>query len=63
MSFSDRSEAAFSQLSGKRTFTSLSLHEIARKADITPTSFYQYFCDLDKLELTMVDESSLILVN
>ena len=50
-------EAAFSQLSAERSFTSLSLREVAREAGIAPTSFYRHFRDVDELGLTMVDES------
>ena len=49
-------EAAFSQLSAERSFTSLSLREVAREAGIAPTSFYRHFKDVDELGLTMVDE-------
>lgn len=54
-------EAAFSQLSAERSFTSLSLREVARQAGIAPTSFYRHFRDVDELGLTMVDESGLML--
>ncbi|WP_316250612.1 HTH-type transcriptional repressor FabR, partial [Photorhabdus kayaii] len=54
-------EAAFSQLSAERSFTSLSLREVAREAGIAPTSFYRHFRDVDELGLTMVDESGLML--
>ena len=54
-------EAAFSQLSAERSFTSLSLREVAREAGIAPTSFYRHFKDVDELGLTMVDESGLML--
>ncbi|WP_157871140.1 MULTISPECIES: HTH-type transcriptional repressor FabR [Arsenophonus] len=54
-------KAAFSQLSADRSFTSLSLREVAREAGIAPTSFYRHFRDVDELGLTMVDESGLML--
>ena len=54
-------DAAFSQLSAERSFTSLSLREVAREAGIAPTSFYRHFKDVDELGLTMVDESGLML--
>ncbi|UVK76830.1 MAG: DNA-binding transcriptional repressor FabR [Sodalis sp. Fle] len=54
-------EAAFSQLSAKRSFASLSLREVARQTGIAPTSFYRHFRDMDELGLTMVDESGLML--
>ncbi|MGL5344237.1 MAG: HTH-type transcriptional repressor FabR [Plesiomonas sp.] len=54
-------DAAFSQLSVERSFSSLSLREVAREAGIAPTSFYRHFRDMDELGLTMVDESGLML--
>lgn len=54
-------EAAFGQLSAEKSFSSLSLREVAREAGIAPTSFYRHFRDVDELGLTMVDESGLML--
>lgn len=54
-------DAAFSQLRAERSFSSLSLREVAREAGIAPTSFYRHFRDIDELGLTMVDESGLML--
>lgn len=54
-------EAAFNQLSSERSFSQLSLREVAREAGIAPTSFYRHFRDVDELGLTMVDESGLML--
>lgn len=54
-------EAAFGQLSADKSFSSLSLREVAREAGIAPTSFYRHFRDVDELGLTMVDESGLML--
>lgn len=54
-------DAAFAQLSAERSFSSLSLREVAREAGIAPTSFYRHFKDMDELGLTMVDEGGLIL--
>lgn len=54
-------QAAFNQLSAERSFSSLSLREVAREAGIAPTSFYRHFRDMDELGLTMVDESGLML--
>jgi len=34
-------DAAFNQLSAERSFSSLSLREVAREANIAPTSFYR----------------------
>ncbi|MCL1077165.1 HTH-type transcriptional repressor FabR [Parashewanella spongiae] len=54
-------DAAFNQLSAERSFSSLSLREVAREANIAPTSFYRHFKDLNELGLTMVDEGGLAL--
>jgi AcrR family transcriptional regulator len=53
--------AAFSQLSADRSFSNLSLREVAREAGVAPTSFYRHFSDMDELGLTMVDEGGLLL--
>lgn len=54
-------QAAFSLLDDNRSFTSISLREVARVANIAPTSFYRHFSDINELGLTMVDESGLAL--
>lgn len=54
-------DAAFNQLSAERSFSSLSLREVAREANIAPTSFYRHFKDMNELGLTMVDEGGLTL--
>lgn len=54
-------DAAFNQLSAEKSFSNLSLREVAREAGVAPTSFYRHFRDMDELGLTMVDESGLIL--
>ncbi|WP_353896651.1 HTH-type transcriptional repressor FabR [Aliikangiella maris] len=54
-------EAALNQLSADKSFASLSLREVAREADIAPTSFYRHFKDMEELGLTLVDESGLTL--
>lgn len=53
--------AAFNQLTADKSFSNLSLREVAREAGIAPTSFYRHFKDMDELGLAMVDESGLIL--
>jgi AcrR family transcriptional regulator len=53
--------AAFSQLTAERSFSNLSLREVAREAGIAPTSFYRHFRDMEELGLTMVDEGGLTL--
>lgn len=54
-------EAAFNQLSAERSFSNLSLREVAREAGIAPTSFYRHFRDMEELGLTLVDEGGLTL--
>ncbi|MDH2925087.1 TetR family transcriptional regulator [Nicoletella semolina] len=54
-------DAAFNQLSAEKSFSNLSLREVAREAGIAPTSFYRHFKDMDELGLAMVDESGVTL--
>ncbi|MBO9491900.1 HTH-type transcriptional repressor FabR [Endozoicomonas sp. G2_1] len=54
-------EAALSQLSAERSFSGLSLREVAKEAGLAPTSFYRHFADMDELGLTLVDEAGLTL--
>ncbi|MFT5758680.1 MAG: AcrR family transcriptional regulator [Alteromonadaceae bacterium] len=54
-------DAALSQLSSERSFSSLSLREVAKEAGLAPTSFYRHFTDMDELGLTLVDEAGLTL--
>ncbi|QLB12137.1 TetR family transcriptional regulator [Bisgaardia hudsonensis] len=53
--------AAFKQLTAEKSFSNLSLREVAREAGIAPTSFYRHFKDMDELGLEMVDEAGLTL--
>lgn len=53
--------AALGQLSADKSFASLSLREVAREAEIAPTSFYRHFKDMEELGLTLVDECGLAL--
>ena len=54
-------DAAFRQLCANRSFSNLSLREVAREAGIAPTSFYRHFRDMEELGLTLVDEGGLTL--
>lgn len=54
-------DAALNQLSAEKSFSSLSLREVAREAGLAPTSFYRHFRDMDELGLTLVDEAGLTL--
>lgn len=54
-------DAALNQLGPNCSLASLSLREVAREADIAPTSFYRHFQNMDELGLTLVDEGGLAL--
>jgi len=54
-------DAAISELSDDKSFASLSLREVTRKAGIAANSFYRHFKDMEELGLTLVDESGLAL--
>ncbi|OKY27403.1 MULTISPECIES: HTH-type transcriptional repressor FabR [Thalassotalea] len=53
--------AALNQLSAERSFSNLSLREVAKESGLAPTSFYRHFSDMDELGLTLVDEAGLTL--
>ncbi|MDG2914829.1 HTH-type transcriptional repressor FabR [Bisgaard Taxon 10/6] len=54
-------DAAFNQLNAEKSFSNLSLREVAREANIAATSFYRHFKDMDELGLVMVDEAGMTL--
>jgi len=54
-------DAAFRLLSQERSYSNLSLREVAREAGIAPNSFYRHFEDMDELGLTLVDEGGVAL--
>lgn len=54
-------DAAFHLLSQSRSYSSLSLREVARAAGIAPNSFYRHFEDMEELGLTLVDEGGVVL--
>jgi len=54
-------DAALNQLTAERSFSNLSLREVAKEAGLAPTSFYRHFADMDELGLTLVDEAGLTL--
>lgn len=54
-------DGAFVLLDDNKSFTTISLREVAREANIAPTSFYRHFSDINELGLTLVDESGLAL--
>ena len=49
-------DAAFRLLGQERSYSSLSLREVAREAGIAANSFYRHFEDMEELGLTLVDE-------
>ena len=53
--------AALELMSEGRSFTSLGLREITRRAGVVPTSFYRHFHDLEELGLSLVDEAGMTL--
>jgi len=54
-------EAALALIAGGRSFTSLSLREVARAAGVVPTSFYRHFRDMEELGLALVEECGITL--
>jgi AcrR family transcriptional regulator len=44
------------ELAATHGFSSLGLREVARAANIAPTSFYRHFADMSELGLALVDE-------
>jgi AcrR family transcriptional regulator len=54
-------DAAFHLLSQSRSYSSLSLREVAREAGIAPNSFYRHFEGMEELGLTLVDEGGVVL--
>ncbi|WP_369601642.1 HTH-type transcriptional repressor FabR [Hahella sp. SMD15-11] len=54
-------DAALRQLDAEKSFSSLSLREVAREAGIAPTSFYRHFSDMEELGLALVDEGGVTL--
>ena len=48
-------DAALSLIGQGRSYTSLSLREVAREAGVVPAAFYRHFRDLDELGLALVE--------
>jgi AcrR family transcriptional regulator len=46
------------QLAAAHGFASLGLREVARAADIAPTSFYRHFADMEELGLALVEDGA-----
>ncbi len=49
------------RLGAERGFGAVSLREVAKEAEITPTAFYRHFHDMEELSLALVDELGLSL--
>ncbi|MFT4125907.1 MAG: TetR family transcriptional regulator [Gordonia sp. (in: high G+C Gram-positive bacteria)] len=49
------------ELVGERSFSSISLREVARGAGIVPTAFYRHFASMEDLGVTLVEDSMRIL--
>ncbi len=54
-------EAALGLLGENRSFTSLSLREVARRAGVVPNAFYRHFASTDALGLALLEEGVLTL--
>lgn len=55
--------AALTSLSADRSYASLSLREVARLAEIAPTSFYRHFKDLEDLGVSLAEEAGQTLMD
>ena len=54
-------EAALQLSTSGRSFSSLSLREVAREVGLVPTAFYRHFQDMNELGLELVDQVALFL--
>lgn len=54
-------EAALHLSTSGRSFSSLSLREVAREVGLVPTAFYRHFQDMNELGLEIVDQVALFL--
>lgn len=52
-------DAALMLSASGRAFSSMSLREIARHADLVPAAFYRHFSDMDQLGLELIDRIAL----
>ncbi len=48
-------------LAGERSFSSLSLREVAKAAGVVPTAFYRHFASMDDLGVTLVEDAMRVL--
>jgi TetR/AcrR family transcriptional regulator, fatty acid biosynthesis regulator len=56
-------QSALTLMGEHKSFSSLSLREVAGKADIVPAAFYRHFKDMEELGLAIVDDVSVRLRN
>lgn len=54
-------DAALSLSTAGRSFSIISLREVAREAGLVPTAFYRHFVDMDALGLDLVDQVCVVL--
>lgn len=54
-------DAALSLSTAGRSFSIISLREVAREAGLVPTAFYRHFVDMDTLGLDLVDQVCVVL--
>lgn len=56
-------DAALKLSTSGRSFSSISLREVAREVGLVPTAFYRHFQDMDELGQELVDQVALYLKN
>lgn len=56
-------DAALSLSTSGRSFSSISLREVAREVGLVPTAFYRHFQDMEELGKELVDQVALYLKN
>ncbi|MDM1759147.1 TetR family transcriptional regulator [Acinetobacter sp. 256-1] len=56
-------DAALTLSTSGRSFSSISLREVAREVGLVPTAFYRHFQDMEELGKELVDQVSLYLKN
>lgn len=49
--------ATLELMQGEKSFNSISLREVARRAGVVPTAFYRHFSDMDELGMALVDDA------